>query len=70
MYRSRVAIPRAARPVAIEEKLWGVCEFRSACGGSRARAYGVTGDYLAADPSCVYVPAAVGERPTESSPGA
>ncbi len=47
-----------------------VCEFRSVCGGSRARAYGVTGDYLAADPSCVYVPAAVGERPTESSPAA
>jgi MoaA/NifB/PqqE/SkfB family radical SAM enzyme len=27
------------------------------CGGSRARAYSVTGDHLAADPSCPYLPA-------------
>lgn len=36
----------------------GVCEFRHICGGSRARAYAMTGDYLAADPLCAYVPAA------------
>ncbi len=36
----------------------GRCDFREVCGGSRARAYGLTGDYLAADPSCVYEPAA------------
>ena len=36
----------------------GVCEFRAICGGSRARAYAVTGDYLAEDPCCGYVPAA------------
>lgn len=35
----------------------GRCEFREVCGGSRARAYAVTGDYLAEDPSCVYQPA-------------
>lgn len=34
----------------------GACEYRTLCGGCRARAYAVTGDYLAADPSCVYVP--------------
>lgn len=34
----------------------GVCEFKSICGGSRARAYAVTGDYLESDPYCVYVP--------------
>ena len=34
----------------------GVCEFRSVCGGSRARAYAMTGDPLEADPLCVYVP--------------
>lgn len=33
-----------------------VCEFRAVCGGSRARAYAVTGDYLESDPYCVYVP--------------
>ncbi len=34
----------------------GRCEFREVCGGSRARAYALTGDYLAEDPSCVYQP--------------
>lgn len=35
----------------------GVCEFRRICGGSRARAYGLTGDPFAADSSCSYQPA-------------
>lgn len=39
----------------------GACEYREICGGSRARAYGVTGDPLAADPSCPYVPAGARE---------
>jgi radical SAM protein with 4Fe4S-binding SPASM domain len=34
-----------------------VCEFRSICGGSRARAYGVTGDPLESEPYCAHVPA-------------
>jgi radical SAM protein with 4Fe4S-binding SPASM domain len=34
----------------------GACEFREICGGSRARAYGVYGDWLAEDPACGYVP--------------
>ncbi len=34
----------------------GHCEFREVCGGSRARAYAVTGDLLAPDPSCPYRP--------------
>ncbi len=34
----------------------GRCEFRFICGGSRARAYAMTGDYLAAEPRCIYVP--------------
>jgi radical SAM protein with 4Fe4S-binding SPASM domain len=45
----------------------GACDFREVCGGSRARAYGVTGDYLASDPSCVYGPPDVGLRTTQSS---
>ncbi len=36
----------------------GACAFRYACGGCRARAYGVTGDYLAEEPYCAYEPAA------------
>ncbi|MBI4236183.1 MAG: radical SAM protein [Chloroflexi bacterium] len=36
----------------------GVCEFNAVCGGCRARAYAVTGDYLAAEPYCIYQPPA------------
>jgi radical SAM protein with 4Fe4S-binding SPASM domain len=35
----------------------GSCEYRELCGGCRARAFAVEGDYLAADPSCSYQPA-------------
>jgi radical SAM protein len=34
----------------------GRCEFRQACGGSRAQAFAATGDPMAADPNCPYVP--------------
>ncbi len=34
----------------------GVCEYRDVCGGSRARAYALTGDPLAEEPDCVYTP--------------
>lgn len=34
----------------------GACEFRVVCGGQRGRAYAVTGDPLASDPACAYVP--------------
>ncbi len=34
----------------------GRCEFRYLCGGSRARAYAVYGDYLAQEPRCIYKP--------------
>jgi len=34
----------------------GVCEFREVCGGSRARAYALTGDPFAEEPYCVYEP--------------
>jgi radical SAM protein len=36
----------------------GRCEYRSMCGGSRARAFGATGDPLAEDPLCEYEPEA------------
>lgn len=32
----------------------GTCRYRFVCGGSRARAYAVTGDYLAPEPDCVF----------------
>jgi AdoMet-dependent heme synthase len=34
----------------------GACEFRHICGGSRARAFAMTGDPTAEEPCCSYVP--------------
>jgi len=34
----------------------GACEYKEICGGSRARAYAVTGDPLASEPCCIYLP--------------
>ena len=34
----------------------GVCGYRKMCGGCRARAYAATGDYMAEEPFCGYVP--------------
>jgi radical SAM protein with 4Fe4S-binding SPASM domain len=34
----------------------GRCEFRTVCGGSRARAFAMTGDLFASDPLCAYQP--------------
>ena len=34
----------------------GRCEYREVCGGCRARAYAVDGDFLGADPDCAYEP--------------
>lgn len=35
----------------------GRCEYRYFCGGSRARAYALAGNVMAADPYCIYQPA-------------
>lgn len=37
----------------------GLCDFREVCGGSRARAYAVTGDIHESEPYCAYLPPAV-----------
>jgi AdoMet-dependent heme synthase len=34
----------------------GRCEYVNVCGGCRARAYAITGDYMAAEPFCTYQP--------------
>jgi radical SAM protein len=35
----------------------GLCQYRNLCGGSRSRAYALTGDYLAEEPRCMHQPA-------------
>lgn len=34
----------------------GACEFKTVCGGCRARAYAKNGDYLSPEPYCIYEP--------------
>ena len=40
----------------------GVCEYRRLCGGCRARAFAMTGDYLGEEPFCIYQPSRRGEE--------
>ncbi len=64
VYRESPLFRELRDPEALKGKC-GRCEFREVCGGSRARAFAVTGDHLASDPSCPYVP---GQGPGESLP--
>lgn len=57
VYRNNELFRALRDPDALTGKC-GVCEFRDVCGGQRGRAYAVTGDPLASDPACAYVPAA------------
>lgn len=50
------SIMRSLRDKTLLKGKCGVCEFKQLCGGSRARAYGITGDYLESDPYCAYIP--------------
>jgi len=45
------------KPDELEGKC-GLCEFRYVCLGCRARAYGMTGNYMAEEPFCIYQPKA------------
>lgn len=57
VYRDHPLFRRLRQPATFAGKC-GVCEFNQVCGGSRSRAYGLTGDPFASDPTCVYIPAA------------
>lgn len=48
----------------------GQCEFRQICGGSRARAYALTRDPLAAEPDCIYIPESLRDAFSASFSGA
>jgi len=47
---------KALRNTSRLEGKCGACEFKEICGGSRARAYALTGDPLAQEPCCIYQP--------------
>lgn len=47
---------RALRDSSLLEGKCGACEFKDICGGSRARAFALTGNIMAEEPCCTYVP--------------
>jgi len=57
IYRNSPVFQALRNPDLLKGKC-GACEFRVVCGGSRARAYAVSADYLASDPACAYIPTA------------
>lgn len=61
IYRGSPVLKELRNPDNYEGKC-GVCEFRHVCGGSRSRAYAVTGDYLQSEPFCVYIPEAMRKK--------
>ena len=52
IYRGDETMRRLRRPASFGVNC-GTCEYAEVCGGSRSRAYAVTGDPFTADPSCV-----------------
>ena len=60
LYRTAPLFRQLRDPDALTGKC-GRCEYRSVCGGSRARAYAVTGDHMASDPSCPYISARIAQ---------
>jgi len=55
VYRNADLFESLRDPDALEGKC-GACPFRTVCGGSRSRAYATTGNPLASDPLCPFVP--------------
>lgn len=57
IYRNAPAFLRVRDYSLIKGKC-GLCEFKNICGGSRSRAYAITGDPMRSDPFCIYQPVA------------
>ena len=55
LYRTSPLLQALRDPARLKGKC-GRCEWNLVCGGSRARSYAMTGDYLASEPLCVYQP--------------
>ena len=47
----------------------GACEYINVCGGCRARAYAVSGDYMEEEPFCSYVPKRYREKTAKEDTG-
>lgn len=66
LYREAQLFERLRDPNELSGKC-GACEFRHLCGGSRSRAYAYSGDPMASDPLCNYIPDGFDGEPPEQS---
>lgn len=55
MYRDSPLFRQLHDPSQFQDRC-GVCDYRTLCGGSRARAFAATGNPLASDPMCTFEP--------------
>ncbi|HYU43008.1 MAG TPA: TIGR04053 family radical SAM/SPASM domain-containing protein [Vicinamibacteria bacterium] len=69
IYRN-APLMRALREPHLLKGRCGYCEFRQICGGSRSRAFALTGDPFATDPWCAYQPARPDTPRAELAPAA
>ncbi len=53
------------RDAGVLEGKCGLCGYKQVCGGCRARAFGMTGNYMAEEPFCAYVPPGAKAKPGE-----
>ena len=67
IYRESPLFLQLRRPSGYEG-VCGICEYNAICGGSRSRAFAMTGNYLASDPWCAYRPAKKSVTLPESAP--
>ena len=59
IYRNSPLLKELRDPARLKGKC-GICPYKDFCGGSRSRAYAVTGDCLAEEPCCSYQPVPAG----------
>jgi radical SAM protein with 4Fe4S-binding SPASM domain len=55
IYRQQLLFKMLREPDRLGGKC-GQCDYRAVCGGSRARAWALSGDPLGPDPTCAYIP--------------
>jgi len=67
VYQQHPLFRTLRNPQALKGKC-GLCAFNVICGGSRSRAFAMTGDFLAADPWCIYQPPSHSTAPNPSLP--
>ncbi len=68
IYRN-APIFKQLRDVSLLRGRCGICPFKKICGGSRARAFATTGDYLMDDPACAYQPDCWNPTPSGDAKG-